>query len=85
MSCTSLFEFFDITWLIALIGMTGAVLNAKQKKIGFYFLIVSNLANMALYLSVGWYGKTFFAILKNLINVWGIVNWTKNERGDKNG
>lgn len=83
MSCTSLFEFFDITWLVALIGMIGAVLNARQKKIGFYFMITSGIIDTILYFSVNWYGKAFFCILKNLVSVWGIINWTKKEQGDK--
>ena len=63
--------------------MTGSMLNARQKKAGFYFLLASGIADIILYLKCGWYGKMFFCILKNLISVFGLITWTKKERENK--
>lgn len=69
-------------WLGTILALTGAIFNAKGKRIGFILLNLSNIpTTVAAILTDQWY----MVVMVNgftLINFWGYFNWKKAKIGN---
>jgi len=78
-------------WIAVVLGLTGAILNARKNIYGFYIWIVSNALMIFIYVSesVGvpftegkWYGALLFAMYF-LLSIYGIIQWRKEGKNKK--
>jgi len=74
-------------WLAVVLGLTGAILNARKVIYGFHIWIISNAVMIYIYVieSVGlpltegkWYGAILF-FMYLLLSIYGIKQWGKNK------
>lgn len=73
-------SFFDFTWIIAIIAITGTFLNIKKKVLCFYLWAVVEIICFLLDVKNGQFGRTFLDVFSFCMNIYGIVVWTKESR-----
>lgn len=75
---------FDITWLLAILSLSGNIFNIKKKVTCFYIWTIGEIFWLALDLTNAVYGRSFLDLIQFIMAVWGIVEWkrgeTKNEK-----
>lgn len=71
--------FTVITWVITVISIIGAVLNAQKKISGFYFWIVANTAWVAIDVYSGVYAQAALFLFYFAVCVYGLYSWRKAE------
>ncbi len=75
---------FDITWLLAILSLSGNIFNIKKKVTCFYIWAIGEIFWLALDLTNEVYGRSFLDLIQFIMAVWGIVEWkrgeTKNEK-----
>lgn len=64
-----------ITWIFTFIALYGTFLNSLQKKKGFYYWIVSNIAFCVINLYYGIYAQAFLFGVYTVLAVQGIIKW----------
>lgn len=78
-------------WIAVILGLTGALLNARKNIYGFHIWIVSNALMIIIYVfeSMGvpftkgkWYGVLLFAMYL-LLSIYGIMQWRKEGKNKK--
>jgi len=74
-------------WIAVILGLTGAILNARKNVYGFHIWILSNAVMIYIYVmeSIGlpftegkWYGAILFAMYL-VLSVYGIIQWSKGK------
>ena len=74
---------FDITWIIAIISITGSFFNIKKKAICFYFWIICEIMCMIIDLKNNQYGRAFLDLFCLGMNIYGIISWSKSSKNTK--
>ena len=69
-----------LSWIITVIALTGAILNAKQNKWGFILWIISNSYLCILNHINHQYAQSVLFLAYLIITVSGFITWCKNER-----
>jgi nicotinamide riboside transporter PnuC len=68
---------FDITWLIAIISITGSFFNIKKNIICFYFWNICEICCLIIDIKNKQYGRAFLDLFCFCMNIWGILKWRK--------
>ena len=63
------------TWFIALVSLTGVLLNLFKKRSGFYFWLVSNGFWVAVDLYYGIYAQAALFFVYWCLALWGALKW----------
>lgn len=74
---------FDITWIIAIISITGSFFNIGKKAICFYFWIVCEIICFIIDIQNGQYGRAFLDLFCIGMNIYGIFSWSKSDKAQK--
>lgn len=64
-----------ISWLFAVIALTGVVLNVQKLKICFWFWIVSNSGNAVYAASKGAWSLMVLFLFYLVFSIWGVIKW----------
>jgi nicotinamide riboside transporter PnuC len=72
-----------LNWVFVVIAMLGAYLNARQKVIGFWLWLVSNGGLAVLNLASRNYAQMSLFCVYEVINVYGIMQWTRSHDNGK--
>ena len=70
-----------IGWKIKVMGIIGAILNAKGKVSGFYFWIPMNIGWIILFVFKSEFAPSVLFAVYTVISVMGIITWKKNNVG----
>ncbi|MFA5759796.1 MAG: hypothetical protein WC942_10640, partial [Clostridia bacterium] len=62
-----------ITWILSIISLVGAILNARKNIYGFYFWLVGNTGWMIINFKLKIYAAAFLWGIYSLISIWGIL------------
>ena len=68
-----------VSWILTIVSVAGAILNARKSIIGFYIWIVSNIAWSILDFSVGLPAQGYLFIVYTIITSYGIYQWRKKK------
>lgn len=71
----SILNYFDLTWVMAIISIIGSILNIKKNVICFYIWFVIDLWSMILDFKSGFFGRAFLDMFQIGVCFWGIVSW----------
>jgi len=72
------------TYVFALLALVGSVLNARKKRIGFIFWIITNLYWVIHNIICAEYAQAFIYMANTVISIFGLINWKKIKRKEKN-
>ena len=72
-----IFEIFK--WVIALLSLTGTVLNIKKKKVCFFIWLFTNICWTIIDLIHGVYSQAFLQFIYVGLSVWGIMEWRRDK------
>jgi nicotinamide mononucleotide transporter PnuC len=67
--------------LATISGLIGALLNARKKKAGFIFWIISNLWMIVLNFHLKYYSLCFLFIIYTVLAIYGLYYW-KTDKND---
>jgi nicotinamide riboside transporter PnuC len=71
---------FDFTWIIAVISITGSFLNIKKNPVCFYLWTVCQIMCLIIDAKNQQYGRAFLDFFLIVMNVYGIVSWSKKKK-----
>ncbi len=74
---------FDITWIIAIISITGSFFNIKKKATCFYFWIVCEIMCLVIDLKNAQHGRAFLDLFCLGMNIYGIIAWFRSNKNIK--
>lgn len=66
---------FDITWILAILSLSGNVFNIKKNVVCFYIWALGEFFWMMLDLKNGTYGRAFLDLTQLCFALWGIYEW----------
>jgi len=69
-----------ISWMLTIVSVAGAILNARKSIIGFYIWIISNVGWSILDFSVGLPAQGCLFTVYTIITGYGIYQWRKKEK-----
>lgn len=68
-----------ITWIVTLLSIIGAILNAQKKISGFYFWIVANSCWIIVDIHEGIYAQAGLFLFYVAVCIYGVHTWRKKE------
>lgn len=68
-----------LIWVCTVIALIGTILNAKQKKAGFLFWIISNGAFSIYNYQIEEYAQSLLFFVYLILAIYGYFNWGKNK------
>ena len=66
-------------WIITIIALTGTVLNARQKRSGFLFWIISNAGLSGYNFRIEEYAQSMLFGVYLVLAIYGFINWGKRD------
>lgn len=70
----------DVTFVLSIISIIGAVLNAKQNVYGFYIWIFSNAGWIIVDIYLQLWGQIPFFVVCFFTSFYGIITWNKKQK-----
>ena len=67
-------------WIITTICLTGTILNAKKKKICFWFWALGNILWAIYDFRSGLYSRLALDIVQLVLAIYGLYEWNKEEK-----
>ena len=67
-------------FILTVLSLLGAVLNAKGRISGFYIWIVANVGWVIVDLSHGLYSQAILFAVYTMISVYGIIQWSRRTK-----
>jgi nicotinamide riboside transporter PnuC len=64
--------------LVVILALTGAIMNARAMRSGFYVWFVSNLLGSSLFMANGLYGMSGLYLVFAALNIYGLTTWKKS-------
>ncbi|MDR3179242.1 MAG: nicotinamide mononucleotide transporter family protein [Oscillospiraceae bacterium] len=71
---------FDYTWITAAISIIASYLNIKKKVACFYLWKITAIFHTIIDIKNQQYGRAFLDVFLLIINIYGIIVWTKDEK-----
>ena len=71
--------YFDISWPLAMLSITGTIFNVKKKVACFYLWVIGEIFWMFLDFKNGQYGRMFLDVVHLGMAFWGIYSWRKKK------
>lgn len=71
---------FDITWVLAIVSLSGNVFNIKKKVLCFYIWAIGEVFWIILDLHNKVYGRAFLDLTQLCFALWGIYEWQIKKR-----
>lgn len=68
---------FDITWILAVVSLSGNIFNVKKQVACFYIWAIGEVFWFALDIHNGTYGRAFLDLVQFVLAIWGIIEWRK--------
>lgn len=77
---------FDITWLLAILSLSGNIFNIKKSVICFYIWVIGEICWLTLDINNGVFGRAFLDLTQLIFALWGIYEWQikKDNKNTKN-
>ena len=72
--------YFDITWPLAMLSITGTIFNVKKKVVCFYLWMIGEFFWIAIDFSNRQHGRMFLDFVHLGMAIWGIYDWSKNDK-----
>jgi len=69
---------FSLTWALTLCALYGTYLNAKKKREGFYWWVVTDAAFCAVNWTIDQYALSALFFIYTLLAIKGLREWKKN-------
>lgn len=66
---------FDITWILAIVSLSGNIFNIKKKYICFYIWALGEVFWLILDIYNHVYGRAFLDLMQLGFALWGIYEW----------
>ncbi len=74
---------FDFTWIITAISLTASYLNVKKMVFCFYLWSISTVLCSIIDFNNKQYGRVFLDLFMLLVDVYGIISWSKKNNSKK--
>ncbi len=68
---------FDITWLLAIVSLSGNIFNVKKSVVCFYIWAIGEVFWFILDIKSGAFGRAFLDLVQFVLAIWGIIEWSK--------
>jgi len=68
-----------ISWILTVISVIGAILNARKSIWGFYIWLPVNVAWIVYNFKIGQPGQAVLFLVYTVISTWGIIQWRKRK------
>ena len=69
----------DITWILAVLSLSGNIFNVKRKVTCFYIWAIGEIFWFILDVNSGTYGRAFLDLVQFIMAIWGIIEWKRGE------
>jgi nicotinamide riboside transporter PnuC len=73
---------FDITWLVALISITGSYFNIKKMRVCFVLWTICEIFCFCIDMKNGQFGRAFLDIFCLGMDIYGFLKWLKEDKND---
>jgi nicotinamide riboside transporter PnuC len=70
----------NLSWIITILSLVGAIYNARGKIFSFYIWIIANLCWVAYDIYAKQYSQAVLFMVYTIISVYGIYNWRKQRK-----
>lgn len=74
---------FDITWILAILSLSGNIFNVKKSVICFYIWAIGELCWLFLDIHNGVLGRAFLDLTQLIFALWGIYEWQVKSKINK--
>lgn len=75
---------FDITWILAVLSLSGNIFNVKKSVVCFYIWSIGEICWLMLDIHNGVFGRAFLDLTQLIFALWGIYEWQlKNEKSQR--
>jgi nicotinamide mononucleotide transporter PnuC len=69
-----------LSWIMAVVALTGTYLNTKKDIKGFYFWLFSNAVFTLICFGQKFYPQAFLFLVYTVLSIKGIFEWSKSEK-----
>lgn len=73
----------DITWILAILSLSGNIFNVKKKATCFYIWALAEVFWFILDFINAAYGRAFLDTVQFIMAIWGIIEWNKGGKNVK--
>lgn len=74
---------FIFTWVVSVLSICGAYLNAKGKWQGFVIWIFTNISWITINIYYGVYAQAFLFVIYTGVSTYGLITWLKKLKEKK--